>query len=212
MKGLIRKDLYMLAKYGKTYLLITVIFLAAYVMGNSSFFFFGYPTLMVSMWGITLMSYDERSHWDLYCNSLPVTRAQVVTSKYLLVGGMIVACVIVTTAVSFIFAGRIGTTPSAVLLSSSMLLGIGLISSALISPLVFKMGTEKARWAALLEICIAMVLFFGAGFLFFEDFFGSAAYSTEVPTQLMALFAPVGIVLYVISWLVSVRLYQNREL
>ena len=212
MKGLLRKDLYMLAKYGKTYLLITVIFPAAYVMGNSSFFFFGYPTLMVSMWGITLMSYDERSHWDLYCNSLPVTRAQVVTSKYLLVGGMIVACVIVTTAVSLIFAERIGITPPAVLLSSSMLLGIGLISSSLISPLVFKLGTEKARWAALLEICIAMLLFFGAGFLFFEDFFGGIAYSTDVPTQLMVLFAPVGIVLYVISWLVSVRLYQNREL
>ena len=212
MKGLLRKDWYMLLKYGRTYLLITVIFLASYVMGNNSFFFFGYPTITVSMWGISLTSYDERFHWDRYSDSLPVSRKQTVSAKYLLVGIMILSTAALTGIVSVIFACRLHTSPNETLYMALLLVGIGLTSAALTMPCVFKLGTEKGRWVSLLELAVTMALFFTAGALFFDDFLGDSSYSPELPLQMMPLFAGIGLVLFILSWRLSIRFYERREL
>ena len=84
MKGLLLKDLYMVVKYCKAYLLIAVVFLAVSLMGSDNLFFIFYPCLLCGMIPVNLLAYDERSRWPQYCGTLPYTKGQIVSGKYLM--------------------------------------------------------------------------------------------------------------------------------
>ena len=212
MKGLLRKDFYMLAKYGRTYLILVAMFMALYAMGNHGFFYFAYPTLMVSLMGLTLTSLDEHARWDRYSDSLPITRAQTVTGKYLVLGILVLGVTVLTALVSAVFSQRIGISLPSALFMSGFLLGIGLGLPSVTMPLVFKFGTEKARWVSLLATGFCVALFFIIGSLFFEGLFDDMTYAPSANLKLMSLALPIGLVLYVASWRLSVRIYSRREL
>ena len=82
MKGLILKDFYMAMKYCRVYLAITIIFAIASIYGNSTFFLF-YPVLMAGIIPVNLISYDEKSKWNVYVGAFPYTRREFVSVKYI---------------------------------------------------------------------------------------------------------------------------------
>ena len=84
MKGLILKDLYMTKKYFRNYLFIMILFLGLSFASEDNLFVVFYPGLLATMIPVNLLAYDERSHWDMYCGTLPVTRDMVVSAKYLM--------------------------------------------------------------------------------------------------------------------------------
>ena len=84
MKGLLLKDLMMMLKYGRLTLLACLIFSLVGWFGEPNLFMMLYPVIIGSVMAQSLISYDERSGWDRYCDALPVSRAQVVTGKYLI--------------------------------------------------------------------------------------------------------------------------------
>ena len=208
MKGLLRKDLYSLTKLGRFYILLTVIFWVAYLMGYQSEFYFSYPTIMVSMLGISLISYDERSRWDKYSDSLPVTRAQTVTSKYLLLGSIIVVMSLLSLLVAVLATHKL--LPSFYLAATS--LGISLLLPAVNMPLCYKFGTEQARWVTLLALGGSVAMFFIVGSLLFDNLFDPHSYTTRIPMTALLLLPLIGLVLFLLSWRLSVKIYQNREL
>lgn len=212
MKGLLRKDLYVLVKYIRSYLLLIVFFWALYIFGNHGFFYFGYPIIMISMMGLTLTSLDEHSHWDQYCASLPVTRAQMVSGKYTLLGLLMLTVTILSGLVSLLFSHRIGTSFQSTVYLAAFMLGIGLVMPSVSLPLVFKFGTEKARWVSLLTTALCIVLFFILSSLFFENLFDDITYQSYLPLEFMLLALPAGLLLYAVSWILSVKIYQKREL
>ena len=212
MTGLLRKDFYLLAKYGRTYAVLIIGFLALYAFGNHGFFYFGYPTIMVSLMGLTLTSLDEHSRWDKYSDSLPVTRAQTVSSKYIVLGIMVLATVLLTAVVSLVFARRIDTSAQTTLYLSAMIAGIGLGLPSITMPLVFKFGTEKARWVSFLALGGSIALFFIIGTVFFESIFNDPAAAPTASVNTMFLSIPLGLIAYVFSWRLSVKIYQSREL
>ena len=83
MKGLLLKDFYMMLKYCRSYLLIAVVFFAMSFMSTENLIFIFYPCVISAMLPVTLLSIDERSRWLPYAATLPVTRAQIVSEKYL---------------------------------------------------------------------------------------------------------------------------------
>ena len=212
MKGLLRKDFYLLVKYGRTYLLLIVLFMALYAFGDHGFFYFAYPTVMVSLMGLTLTSLDEHARWDRYSDSLPITRAQTVSGKYMVLGILVLGVTVLTTLLSVLLSGRTGMTVKASVCLAALLAGIGLGLPSVTMPLVFKFGTEKARWVSLFATGFCVGLFFIIGSLFFEGLFDDMTYAPSVNLKLMSLALPVGLALYTLSWLVSIRIYQKREL
>ena len=208
MKGLLRKDLYSLVKLGKLYLLITLIFWGAYIIGYQSEFYFSYPTIMLSMLGISLISYDERSRWDKYCDSLPVTRAQTVTSKYLLLGILVAAMSLLSVIVAIVSTHELLLS----LYLAATSLGVSLFLPAVNMPLCYKFGTEQARWVTFLALGGSVAMFFIIGSLLFDNLFDPHSYTTHVPLTAIFLLPLIGLVLYVLSWRLSIKIYQNREL
>ncbi len=89
MKGLLLKDFYQLTKYCRAYLAVALVFAAAAAVNNNMFFLV-YPMIMVSVIPINLISYDEKSKWNLYAGALPYSRRQLVSVKYVI--ALVVFC------------------------------------------------------------------------------------------------------------------------
>lgn len=206
MKGLILKDLYQSWRYYKSSLVLMVVFLVSSV-GNENLFFLFYPAIIAGMIPPGLLAYDERSKWDVYCGALPVTKAQVVSAKYLL-GAMAQVFVLLSTAlfhtVVMCFNGSFSGTYLASVLA--MLATLSGISASITLPFMFKLGVEKGRMAYYVMIGIVCAGSVGASSLFQEN--PSAQLPTGAPLYLTAL-AAVGI--YALSWWLSVRFYEKRE-
>lgn len=206
MKGLLLKDFYMVKKYCRAIFVCTFIFLAVSMAGSRNIFFAFYPVIITSMIPVTLIGYDERSRWDTYCGVMPYSRSQIVSGKYL-VGLILLGAVWVLTAISQVTAAVSGGNPwrdSAVWLFS--LLAMGLLSEGIILPVIFKYGVEKGRLAYYLII----VVFFaaGGGMTVLIDENRIAWDGGLAAAGLLA----AAVVVFAVSWKLSIGIYEKKEL
>lgn len=207
MKGLILKDWYLMIKYCKSFLLLIIVFTAVSFSGEENAFFLMYPCVMASMLPMTLCSYDEREKWCTYSLTLPVSKTQYVSAKYIL--GLIINIAVVI-AIGAALACRMLSFGSFDMVSYMSTLGVIAASTILLPsilmPFVYKFGTEKARIAYMGAIVVAFTL--------------SAIFSTIAPEAGFSLGSGVGIALmvvvlvvaYAVSWFISVKLYNKREI
>ena len=207
MKGLLLKDFYLSWRYCRAFLVIVAVFLAVSFTGDDNIFFLIYPIMIASVIPMTLVSYDEHDKWTAYSGTLPYTRAQLVSTKYLV--GMCFCSVaflisMAATTVRMILGG--GFVLEQFALVGTALLVLGCLGPALILPYVFKYGAEKGRMAFYITIGLftaaATVL---AGIGFQVQVMGGGLWP-------LAVVAGVSILLYALSWWLSIRFYQKREL
>lgn len=208
MKGLILKDLYMTAKYFRNYLFILLIFLAASLVQQNTLFFVFYPFMICGMLPVSLVAYDEKFHWDIYCGALPVTRDMVVSAKYLLslmAQGAIFLISAIVQGVRIALQGPFDAQSYLVLLS--LLFIVSLTSSSVTMPFMFKLGVEKGRTAYYVMIGIVL----GAGYGF-AGFFNEQLQSTIPFGTILVLGCLAAAAVYGLSWYLSIRFYRSREL
>ena len=207
MKGLLRKDIYMAAQYYRAVLLVVAVFLLLTIFGDGSLIFLAYPTMISGMLPITLLSYDTHFKWEQYSGTLPYTRAQLVTVKYLVglifSGGVLLVCLGVL-ALRQILGD--GFDLDAFLGAGLLCFVLGVAAPAFLLPLAFKFGPEKGR--LLFIVLIASLC--GAGFALGQtDFLSGLAIGNTVVVALAA--AGVTLVLYLLSWRLSIHFYQKKE-
>ena len=82
MRGLLLKDIYMLMKYGKIFFIVALLFSALIFTGENSAFYIVYPSFLCGMMSVTLIGYDEREKWNIYSQTLPYSKTQLVSVKY----------------------------------------------------------------------------------------------------------------------------------
>ena len=207
MKGLLLKDFYLSWRYCRAFLVIVAVFLAVSFTGDDNIFFLIYPIMIASVIPMTLVSYDEHDKWTAYSGTLPYTRAQLVSTKYLVgmcFGSVAFLISMAATTVRMILGGGFVLEQFAVV--GTALLVLGCLGPALILPYVFKYGAEKGRMAFYITIGLftaaATVL---AGIGFQVQVMGGGLWP-------LAVVAGVSILLYALSWWLSIRFYQKREL
>lgn len=209
MKGLLLKDFYMTVKYCRTYLLIGIVFIAVSFAGAESqnMFFVFYPCLLCGMIPVNLLAYDERSRWLEYSGTLPYTKAQLVSAKYLvgvIVQGVMLLAVGIAQAVRMNLAGSFRLGEYGMIMA--MIFAMATITSSISLPFMFRWGVEKGRIAYYCMIgfvCAAGYL----GSVFFTESRKVTAAGSLVPWAMILL----GTAIYAASWLVSIALYQKRE-
>ena len=87
IKGLLKKDLYNLASY-KTTLIIIVLFCGIAIIGTDAIYWGSVVIgIIVGMISLSTFSYDEMSKSNKYILTLPVTRKEIVLEKYVLAIG-----------------------------------------------------------------------------------------------------------------------------
>lgn len=208
MKGLLLKDWYMMKKYMRSYLVLLIVFVAISLGNGDQMFFAFYPMLISGMIPTSLMAYDERSKWDVYCGTLPCTKAEIVSAKYVL-GILLQTLIILLTAiVQGIQMVRTGHFDwSSYLALVQMLLVMGCVASSVTLPFMYKFGVEKGRMAY-----YVMVVFVSGGSAIaatlFRDWLKMEA-AADLPLALLTL-AAMGV--YALSWWLSIRFYEKREL
>lgn len=204
MKGLLLKDTYMTVRLCRMFLLLDVVFLGVWMFGNGDLFFLTYPCLLTTMVPMTLISYDEREKWDVFAATLPYSRAQIVSCKYL-IGLCLSVLILAVAAVGQIFRRTPGGTAE-FLTMLPVLMSACLLAPAVLYPFVFRFGAEKGR--VVYYVVIAVVC---GGSVVLQNM--------EVASLLGSLSVgslPAGVLIaaavYAVSWLLSIRLYAKREL
>lgn len=195
-------------KYCGYYLLCAVGFTVLSVVSAGNMFFVFYPCLLCGMIPVNLIGYDERSRWMQYSGTLPYTKAQIVSGKYLI--GLLsqLAILLVMGAAQ---AGKMMITGDFVLGEFAVLmllmLSISTFTSSIPLPFIFKLGAEKGRTAYLVMVgfvCGASALASGL----FRDQLGM-----EIkPNLLLTVLAAAGIGIYIFSWYLSIVFYKKREI
>ena len=208
MKGLLLKDWYMVKTYCRTYLLIAVAFIALSFLSDNNMFFVFYPCLLCGMIPVNLLAYDERSRWTQYSGTLPYTKIQIVSGKYL-IGLFAQLAILIATGVGQVVKMSVGGDfvfgNFAVLML--LLLIVSTLSSSICLPFVFKLGVEKGRTAY--YIMIGFVC--GASVLASSILRGQLVSEIQ-PNLILAVIAIVGIGVYILSWYLSVLFFKKREI
>ena len=206
MKGLFKKDFIMIGKYCRFLVLACLIF--AVVSGfaaedGGNFFFLAYPVLLGGILPITLMSYDERAHWDLCSTTLPLSRAMVVHERYLLCLLCFLVFFLITMlsqAIALLPKGRSAELKELV----GVLFALGLVAPGVMLPICFRWGVEKARivYYVLIGALVA------GGLIFSQELLlrGAVRHIGGIwPVPLLVLLV------FAVSWFLSVKFYQKRE-
>lgn len=201
MKGLLRKDFYMLTSDCRLFLVVIVLFLLVGMLTETDTVFLFIPCMFAGLLPVTLQAYDERSGWCRYSGTMPYTRAQMVSVKYLF--ALLLGCAVVMLAgVAYLLP--IGTADPHGLISLLAVAGsLTLIFPALLMPFVFRFGSEKGRIAYLILVgglCAGGYLLFHGG---------------HMPPQLggsgwQGMLIGAAVLLFAGSWLLSVAIYQSR--
>lgn len=206
MKGLLLKDFYMTVKYCKMIFLLDFIFIAASFFSWRNITFLLFPVVFSGTISITLLSLDERCKWTSYSGALPFSSAQIVSAKYLF--GLIIQTAIslviflaLLVRIGFLGGAEMNIGNAAVLVAGMFV--ISLVAPALCLPFCFRFGTEKGR----------IVYYVVAGaFVALGTQFVSAVTIGDKLYEYGAIIAGVLVVLYALSWIVSIPLYKRREI
>ena len=204
MRGLLWKDVRLMRSYCRSVALLVVVFLAVALVSPNTFFFI-YPCLIVSMIPMTLYSCDEKERFCAYCLTLPISRRQYVSGKYLL-GLLSTAAMLILSVLVCLLKTRLDSSFSlhsiAGLLTASAALSF--LAPAVCFPLLFRFGADKGRTLYLVVIgltCAASAI---------------VACSPPLRTALQggtgAVAAVIPLLLYAASWPLAIRLYEKRDL
>lgn len=204
MKGLFLKDFYVAKKNLRTFLIMILAFslgsLAAWENGN---FFLCYGIVMMPGITMSLISYDERYHWDTYAGAMPLSRKQLVTEKYLLHLGMVLVWLPVLLLLQrFQQAPAFGGSPLTLLVAG---LNLGLLLPGILLPIIFALGTEKGRAGYYVVLFGGMILATVS-----EKLTSLTGYVPEAMAGIVLILLPAAV--YVLSWRIAIRLYEKRSL
>ncbi|WP_373486195.1 ABC-2 transporter permease [Acetobacterium malicum] len=205
MKGLILKDLLNLKSTFKM-LGVMMLFFAVVFIPQGNGFIFGMIILMFAMMVVTTISYDDLAKWDAYALTMPVTRKEMVLSKYL-----VMTILNTLGAVLSLIVGIVGSVIMRQSFDLEILAIIGsiylvaFIFGSVIIPLIYKFGTEKAR--LMLFLCALLPT---ALILLVEQF--------NVPLPIIGnpwiyLFLLIGFSVagVILSYLISLKIYSQKE-
>ncbi len=208
MKGLILKDLYMTKKYFRNYLFILILFLGLSFSSSENLFVVFYPGLLATMIPVNLLAYDERSHWDIYCGALPVTRDMVVSAKYLMELMLLAGVYLITGAVQ---AVRLVMNQEFVwqnyLVLMSLLWMVYFLAGSIALPFMFKLGVEKGRMAYYVMIGVICGGSALSGSLFIDGLQSTISFGTA-----LILGCILAAAVFAGSWYLSILFYRKREL
>lgn len=210
MKGLLRKDLYMAVKSCRLQFVVILIFAVCFIQSESIFLLF-YPIVMAGIIPINLIAYDEKSRWDVYARVFPYSVKDLVSVKY-----VVTLLFLGISMVVILIAQGIGMWKSrtvhwqSVGMMAAALATTGLFSPCIMLPAVFKVGVEKGRVIYYAVLIGTFALLGAAGV------WGSYAGIVEILSSLGGWLVPVllaaDVLLLAVSWWLSVRFYQAREI
>ncbi len=162
MKGLIYKDLKLLQHSFKILPLMVVFFLLLSLVNESNSFWSVYGIFLICTMVSTMQNSDETGKWCSYCDTLPITRRDLVKEKFLfsllVIGSTILIYICMRVIAGFFGVGEGMRNLGVTCLSMSM---IGIISSSLTLTTSFLFGPQKGQIARVIVLVVMVACCMG---------------------------------------------------
>ena len=206
MKGLFYKDVLMLTRSFRAYLAMTLFFIILATIRPDNSFWAVYGTFFFVTLVSSLMAVDEQSRWLSYCDILPLKRRDIINERYLLSLILTAALVVLFLILSLIF--RHADMPT-VLVTAGMMVALSLLAISVSMPINVKFGTAKGQMVRM-TVIVVMV----ACGMFIINYAGPiTAILLQVKASILLFSAAAVIVLiFALSWLLSIRIYEKKNL
>lgn len=211
MNGLLLKEFFTLKRYILSYVTVLVMFLFISIYMGSISYFQSMTSMSLGMLTLTGMTYDKMYGWDKMVLTLPYKRNKIVLSKYI--------CCVMVSALSLIFSTVVGMTVSMfvpiseetitdVILMAIILFGLLVLAYAIILPLVYKLGVEKARYFMILSIMVPVFVFLSI----YEYVPETLKIFIETHFAIFGImFLGLVAICCIISYRISVAIYKSKE-
>lgn len=210
MKGLILKDIINMKGQLMLYMIIFAMWMAVGIVNKSAEFFIGVMQMLIVMIPILSLAYDEKTKWERFAITMPVTRRQLVISKYLFCL-IVIAVIMIPAAAGGLI---IGGDPETILVMIALSVPLGLILNSVILPVMFRFGVEKGRFMFMAIIA----LFALAGFAVSKLPAVARLMDTAIPTFaadgvifIAVIFWLAGLGLAAVSMAISCKIYGGKE-
>ena len=158
MKGLLIKDLRILMRQKTTFLIIVLLGIFLGTNGGNISFSMGYMMMVSATLSITTISYDYFEKGMSFLLTLPVTKKQYVSEKYLLSVLVGVAVALIGTLLN-VLGGLWGAQAAwnEFAVTAAVCMAAAMLMLALYIPVYIKCGPEKSRVAILLIVGVFCV-------------------------------------------------------
>ncbi len=207
MRGLIKKDLFIIKNNLRTLLIMFAIFAIILTNGNSNIGFIA-TFLSISIM-MSTFSYDEYNKFDAFAVTLPNGRKNIVASKYLAT----ILIIVISTLLMSILTILMGIVRNNLNIEEIISSGFGCLISvfivqSIIYPIIFKFGIEKSR------IGLFVGIFLVAGIFALISKLGihlSDSTLSILNNYGLIIFSISSVVIMVLSYLVSKHIYLKKE-
>lgn len=198
MKGLLLKDFYII-RSGLLILLLTFVFVGA---GMS---FVISPWVLIVIFTVTLsfqsavtVQTDKSSQWDKFSVTLPVSRKQTISSKYVMYLLLSLAGLGIGAVISIICAWfQKGFDVRSLFLYSSLAIIVSLLPGSISIPCSFWLDEEKSMIGTILAYMVTSGIIVAVTLIL-----NKYMNLQENMSMVIGILAVVSVILYVISWLV----------
>ena len=209
MLGLIKKDFLLIKANLKSMIIIFVIYIMLAFQGTFDVTFI-IPLIGIMLF-ISTFSYDDFNNWNSYAVTLPDGRKNVVRAKYI---ASIILTIILVAVALVIGMGINYTKTNSINLDEiiSSLMGTMLSSVIIISllyPIVFKFGATNGR--IILFAVVFGIAGIGALIAQFVDTTPIINMINRLDSYSLIAIPIISAILLGISYLISNKIYQNKE-
>ena len=216
MKGLLIKDFKLMLMQKNFFIIIIVVACLISISSQDPTFMIGFITLILSLFTVSTISYDEFDNGYPFLLTLPFSRKTYVLEKYVYglilgTGGWIVSVMICS--LMLIVQGKPVT--SDMLIGAFVILPMFLVIESLMIPVHLRFGGEKGRYA--LIACVGVLVVIGFVVMKIVEIFHIdvlpliLAIDALSPVMFMVILLMIGFLIMLVSLKVSLSIMNKKE-
>ncbi|MBR5806297.1 MAG: ABC-2 transporter permease [Oscillospiraceae bacterium] len=209
MLGLVYKDLMVMRRTLLLYGAMGIVYGIIAIYGDQYGMVFALMMIVSAMVPVSAISYDERSKWDKIVNTMPLSRKEIVLSKYVLA----ILLTAISSVIIFAFYMLVPEMPlEEKAVTTAVMAMMAMIYQAALMPVMFKFGSEKGRTMMLAILFVPAVLIFAIGEMNIIDVNAAISFLERNEAMIPYLMAGFVLAIYSLSMALSVKIYEKKDL
>lgn len=208
MNGLIRKDLYSLKGSLKITALLIAVFGIMFIQ-ESGFPFIAVTIFIMATLVISTISLDETIKWDKYSLTLPISRKDIIRSKYALMLILSLIGMMIGLIISSAYSVIVSKTPlDNILLFAVLLFAVAVSLTSIALPIIYKIGADKGHIIAV--VCIVLPI---AAIIMLTSIVDTSIELMPLSDHVLTVGCLIiSAAVFAMSYFTSMRIYANKDL
>lgn len=204
MVALLMKDIYMLSKQLKIFLVFLIIFSVFSIIGDFGIVLLLFALMFGSLQLSSVFTFDEMCGWDQFANTLPFNRKTIVLSKYILGCISTFGAVLILAPIAFLSSEFSNIPTKYIGFIFALIFTVGMLYISIVIPFYIKFGSQKGR------IIIFAIIFIPT---FSWQFISNNIQKIDLDFLIhySYILPIISLVIVFISYILSVKWYEQKE-